>query len=177
MIIFILVILLSQFGTSLLFHVQFCCFLTCIQVSREAHKVVWYSHLFKDLPQFVVIHTVKGFRIVSEKELENGKFVRPAQDCTLIQQTGCIDCLSFYQALFSLILPWGRSLLGNKGGVVIFSSVILYFLHPNGSVHLGLSGWLTKQVWSSSKVSQEPGNQFQCAEGLSRASFCPAVFI
>lgn len=55
--------------------------------------------------------------------------------------------------------------------------MILCFLHPNGSIHSGLSGWLPKQVWSSSKVSQEPGNQFQCAEGLSRACFCPAVFI
>ena len=43
-----------------------CCFLTCIQISQEAGKVVWYSHLFKNFPQFVVIHTVKGFSIVSE---------------------------------------------------------------------------------------------------------------
>ena len=32
-----------------------CCFLTCIQVSQEAGKVVWYSHLLKNFPQFVVI--------------------------------------------------------------------------------------------------------------------------
>ena len=31
-----------------------CCFLTCTQVSQEAGKVVWYSHLFKNFPQFVV---------------------------------------------------------------------------------------------------------------------------
>ena len=42
-----------------------CCFLTCIQVSQEAVKVVWYSHLFQNFPQFVVIHTVKGFNIVN----------------------------------------------------------------------------------------------------------------
>ena len=35
-----------------------CCFLTCIQISQEAGKVVWYSRLFKNVPQFVVIHTV-----------------------------------------------------------------------------------------------------------------------
>ena len=29
-----------------------CCFLTCIQVSQEAGKVVWYSHLFKNFPHF-----------------------------------------------------------------------------------------------------------------------------
>ena len=38
-----------------------CCFLTCIQVSQEASNVVWCSHLQKNFPQFVVIHTVKGF--------------------------------------------------------------------------------------------------------------------
>ena len=37
-----------------------CCFLTCIQISQEAGQVVWYSHLFKKFPQFVVVHTVKA---------------------------------------------------------------------------------------------------------------------
>ena len=46
-----------------------CCFLTCIQVSQVAGKVVWYSHLFKNFPQFVVIHTVKGFSIVNETKI------------------------------------------------------------------------------------------------------------
>ena len=47
-----------------------CGFLTCIQISQEAFKVVWYSHLFKNFPQFVVIHTVKGLGIVSKAELD-----------------------------------------------------------------------------------------------------------
>ena len=42
-----------------------CCFLTCIQISQEAGQVVWYSHLLKHFPQFVVIHTVKGCSIVN----------------------------------------------------------------------------------------------------------------
>ena len=46
-----------------------CCFLTCIQVSQEAGKVVCYPHLFKNFPQFVVIHTVKGFGIVNKAEI------------------------------------------------------------------------------------------------------------
>jgi len=45
-----------------------CCLLTCIQVSQEAGKVVWYSHLFKKFPQFVVVHAVKGFSVVNEAE-------------------------------------------------------------------------------------------------------------
>ena len=47
-----------------------CCLLTCIQISQEAGQVVWYFHLFKNFPQFVVIHTVKGFGIVNKAEID-----------------------------------------------------------------------------------------------------------
>ena len=47
-----------------------CCFLTYIQVLQEAGKVVWYSHLFKNFPQFVVIYIVKGFTVVNEAEVD-----------------------------------------------------------------------------------------------------------
>ena len=40
-----------------------------MQISQEAGKVVWYYHLFKNFPQFVVIHTVKDFGIVNEAEV------------------------------------------------------------------------------------------------------------
>ena len=45
-------------------------FLTCIQISQEEGKVVWYSHLFKNFPQFVVIHTAKDFSVVNEAEVD-----------------------------------------------------------------------------------------------------------
>ena len=47
-----------------------CCFLICIQVSQEAGQVVWYFHLFQNLPQFIVIHIVKGFGIVNKAEID-----------------------------------------------------------------------------------------------------------
>ena len=47
-----------------------CCFLTCIQLSQEAGQVVWYSHLFQYSPQFIVIHTVKGFAIVNKADID-----------------------------------------------------------------------------------------------------------
>ena len=47
-----------------------CCFLTYIQVSQEAGQVVWYSHLFQNFPQFIVIHTAKGFGIVNKAEID-----------------------------------------------------------------------------------------------------------
>ena len=46
-----------------------CCFLSYIQISEEAGKVVWYSYLFQNFPQFVGIYTVKGFSIVNEAEV------------------------------------------------------------------------------------------------------------
>ena len=47
-----------------------CCFLTGIQISQETGQVVCYSHLFKNFPQFVVIHTVKGFGIVKKADVD-----------------------------------------------------------------------------------------------------------
>ena len=51
--------------------------------------VVWYSHLFKNFPQFVVIHTVKGFGIVNKAEVDvflelSGFFDDPADVGNLI---------------------------------------------------------------------------------------------
>ena len=47
-----------------------CCFLTCIRISQEVGQVFWYSHLFQNFPQFVVIHTVKDFVIVNKAEID-----------------------------------------------------------------------------------------------------------
>jgi len=46
------------------------CFLTCIQISQEAGLVVWNACLFQIFPQFIVIHTVKGFVIVNKAEID-----------------------------------------------------------------------------------------------------------
>ena len=46
-----------------------CCFLISLQLSQEAGQVVWCSHISKNFPQFVVIHTVKGFGIVNKADV------------------------------------------------------------------------------------------------------------
>ena len=58
-----------------------CCFLTCIQISQEAGQVVWYSHLLKNFPQFIVIFSTiihfsgfHGFLIFSFSEFVNTGF-------------------------------------------------------------------------------------------------------
>ena len=47
-----------------------CYFLTYIQISQEPAQVVWYSHLLKNFPKFVVIHTVKSFGVVNKAKVD-----------------------------------------------------------------------------------------------------------
>ena len=71
MTIYSLDVLLSQFGTVCCsVSSSNCCFLTCIQISQEAGKVVWYFHLFQNFSQFIMLHTVKGFSVVIEAEVD-----------------------------------------------------------------------------------------------------------
>ena len=65
-----------------------CCFLTCIQVSQEADQVVWYSHLIQNFPQFIVIHTVKGFGTVYYLLLYQDAYssFRTQPKCHLLQE-------------------------------------------------------------------------------------------
>ena len=41
-----------------------------MQVSQETGQMVWYAHLLKNFPQFIVIHTVKAFGIVNKAEID-----------------------------------------------------------------------------------------------------------
>ena len=61
---------------------------------QEAGKVVWYSHLFKNFPQFVVIHTVKGFSIINEAEVD----VSLEFSCSLYDPTSAGNLISGFSA-------------------------------------------------------------------------------
>jgi len=60
--------LLSQSVCCFMFSSN-CCFLTCIQISQEVCQVVCYFRIFKNFPQFFMIHTVKVFGIVNKAEV------------------------------------------------------------------------------------------------------------
>ena len=64
--------------------------MTDIQISQETGKVILYSYLFKNFLQFVVIHTVKGFSIVSEAEVD--VFLEPSMYVSLNDTLFCISC-------------------------------------------------------------------------------------
>ena len=92
-----------------------CCFLTCIQVSQETGKVVWYSHLLKNFPQFVVIHTVKGFSTVDEAEADvflelSGFFSDPVDVGNLISGSSALSESSLYIWNFLVHIVLKRSL-------------------------------------------------------------------
>ena len=71
MTIYSLDVLLFLFGTSLLFHVQFSLLLPDLHIGfSRGRSVVWYSHLFQNFPQLIVIHAVKGFGIVNKAEID-----------------------------------------------------------------------------------------------------------
>ena len=91
-----------------------CCFLTCIWISQEAGQVVWYSHLFKNVPQFIVIHTVKGFGIVNKAEgdvfLELSCFLNDLPDVgSLISGSSAFSkpSLNFWKFLVHILLKPG----------------------------------------------------------------------
>ena len=94
-----------------------CCLLTCIQISQEAGHVVWCSHLFQNFPQFVVIHTVKGFGIVIKAKvdgfLERSRLFDDAVDVdSLISGSSAISksSLNIWKFLVHVMLKPG---LGN----------------------------------------------------------------
>ena len=78
-----------------------CCFLTCIRIPQEAGKLVWYSYLLKNFLQFILIHTLKGFSIVNEAEvdvfLEFSRFFYGPMDVgNLISCSSLFSKSSFY---------------------------------------------------------------------------------
>ena len=79
-----------------------------MQISQDAGQVVWYSHLFQNFPQFVVIHTVKGFSRVNEVEadvsLEFGFFDDPADVGNLISGSSAFSKADVYIWKFSVYI-------------------------------------------------------------------------
>ena len=83
------------------------CFFICIQISQEAGQVAWYSHLLKNFPQFIVIHTIKGFGIVNKAEVDvflelSCFFDGPADVGNLISGSSAFSKSSLYIWNFSV---------------------------------------------------------------------------
>ena len=103
-----------------------CCFLTCIQISQEAGKVVWCSHLLKNLPQFVVIHTVKGFGIVNKAEVD--VFLEPS-------------CFYYEPRDVGNLIPGSSAFFESSLHIWMFSVYILWKPHSENFDHYFPSMW------------------------------------
>ena len=103
-----------------------CCFLTCTQISQEAGQVVWYSHLLKNFPQFIVIHTIKGFSVVNEAEISSwqidGETVETVADFILggSKITADGDCTHEIKRCLFL----GRKVMTNLGSILKSRDII-----------------------------------------------------
>ena len=137
-----------------------CCFWTCKQVSQEAGKVIWHSHLFKNFPQFAVIHTVKGFSIVNEAEIDvflefPCLFYDPKDVGNLISDSSAFSKSSLYIWNFSvhiLLKPSLKDFEYNLANIWNKSSctVALAFFRTGMKTNLFQScghGWVFQNCW------------------------------
>ena len=111
-----------------------CCFLACIQVSQETGKVVWYFHFFKNFPQFVPVHTVRGFNVVSEAEIDIIFLELP---CFLYDPTNVGNLISGSSAFskaslniwFTYCLSWASRILSITLLAFEMSAIVQQFEH------------------------------------------------
>ena len=113
-----------------------CCFLTCIQVSQEACQVVWYSHLLQNFPQFIVIHTVKGFGIVNKAEIDvflelSGFFDDPVDVGNLISGSSAFSksSLTIWKFMVHKLLKPGLGILSITLLASEMSTIVWLFEH------------------------------------------------
>ena len=120
-----------------------CCFLTCIQISQESGQVVWYSHLFKNFPQFVVIHTVQRFGIVNKTEVDiflelACLFNDPTDDGNLISGTSAFSksSLNIWKFTVHVLLKPGLENFDSTHQQIFYvylqppSGFHFWFIHP-----------------------------------------------
>ena len=112
-----------------------CCFLTCIQISQEADQVVWYSHLFQNFPQFIVIYTVKGFGIVNKAEIDaflelSCFFHDPADVGNLISGSSAFCCITVYKYHFVYITWYLSSYTDNESTMLLYTLWMKFSCSP-----------------------------------------------
>ena len=121
-----------------------CCFLTCIQISQEAVQIVWYSHLLQNFPQFIVIHTVKGFGIVNKAEtdgfLERSCFFHdPAEVGNLVSGSSAFSKTKLNDWNLTVhILLKTRRILGINLLACEMSAIMQWFEHSLALPFLGI---------------------------------------
>ena len=112
-----------------------CCFLICIQISQEAGQEVWYSHLSQNFPQFIVIHTVKGFGIVNKAEIDvllelSCFFSDPADVGNLISGSSALSKTNLNIRKFTVhIYIYKNNNIGVIFYIIFVNTLIYYVFH------------------------------------------------
>ena len=134
---------------------SYCCFLTCTQISQEAGQVVWYSHLFKNFPHFVVIYTVKGFGIINKAEVDvflefSCFFCDPVNVGSLISGSSALSKSSLYIWKFLVHILLKPSL---KDSGRSFASVwdecncAVVWIFFGFAFRIGMKNWVFPVLW------------------------------
>ena len=112
-----------------------CCFLTCIQISQEAGKMVWLSHLLKNFPQFVGIYTVKGFGVVNKAEVDvflelSWFFCDPKNVCKLISGSSAFlkSSLNIWKFLVHILKKYVKAVYCHPAYLTYMQSTSWEFL-------------------------------------------------
>ena len=133
-----------------------CWFLTCIQISQEAGQVIWYSHLLKNLPQSVMIHTSKGFSIVNEAEVDifmkfSCFFCDSTDVANLISGSSAFSKSSLYIWKFSVHMLLKPNLKDFEHYLASIwnernCTIVWIFIHPRLFPFLSLAPWAKPSV-------------------------------
>ena len=91
--------------------------------------MVWYSHLFQNFPQFIVIHPVKGFGIVNKTEID----VFLELSCFFNNPTDVWNLISGSSSILSLSLSLSLYLLGLIRGKLFYNIVVVFAIHSHES--------------------------------------------
>ena len=128
------------------------CMLTCIQISQEADQVVCYSHLLKNVPKCVVIHTVKGFGIVNNTEidvfLEFSCFFNDPMDVGNL----ILALLPFLKPTWTYEISWLMYMFNSYMCAYLFQIDIL--LNSNVYIIIFLNEYIFRYTWERKWFSE-----------------------
>ena len=141
-----------------------CCFLTGIQVSQEADRVVCYSHLFKNFPHCVVIHTVKNFSVINEATAKS------LQSCLILCDPidisppgspipGILQARTLEGVAISFSNAWKWSLSLNRVRLLVTPWTAAYQAPPS-------KGFSRQEYWSGAPLPPPQWSRSRCFSGI-----------
>ena len=136
------------------------------------NKVVWQSHLFQNFPQFIVIHTVKGFDMVNKAEIDvflelSCFFYGPTDVGNLISGSSAFSKSNLYIWKLSALI--NSHILHSTGHAPATSSLAGTHGDSTPQYEFLVSEWAVRTFSSKNKVLYfDCGTLFSITEGLAQ---------